>query len=527
MQAKPYLLGIDIGGTGAKAGVFTLEGRAVGEGYAEYSMISHVPGQAEHDAENWWQCTISAIRQATQAIDTRLIVGIGVGCTNGLIAIDRAGKPIRPAIMLWDQRALPEVERIRQKLDSEEVFRITGNPVAPGAYSLPTILWLMNQEPETFRKAHKLMVPGGYIVGRLTGEYTIDHSRACTTLLFDIRRQEWHTPFLDALQIPQELLPRSLASQEIAGNITREAAELTGLKAGTPVIAGCMDTIGASLGSGVVRPGGCFLIMGTATRLASPLDQPSFDSRFMNCTHVMPKTWLTLGAMNGVGSSLRWLRDNFGQMEQQTAEQTGQDVYDLLTAQAGGSPPGSKGLIYLPYISGERTPLWDPYARAVYFGITLGHNRGDFLRATLEGAAYAIRQVVEIMEQERNIPVTELRIGGAAARSTVWNQIIADVLGKTVHSVESAHIEVHGAAILAGIGNGVYPQFPDGLEKLVQVSRTFTPDPGTHAEYDQLFPIFKELYPSAKPFYERLAKVDVSQVWVRRGKSNTDPSKID
>jgi xylulokinase len=214
-------------------------------------------------------------------------------------------------------------------------------------------------------------------------------------------------------------------------------------------------------------------------------------------------------------------------MEQQTAEQTGQDVYDLLTAQAGSSPAGSKGLIYLPYISGERTPLWDPYARAVYFGITLGHNRGDFLRATLEGAAYAIRQVVEIMEQERNIPVNELRIGGAAARSTVWNQIIADVLGKTVHSVESAHIEVHGAAILAGIGNGVYPQFPGGLEKLVQVSRTFTPDPAIHAQYNQLFPIFKELYPSAKPFYERLAKVDVSKVWVRRGKSNIDSSKID
>jgi xylulokinase len=220
--------------------------------------------------------------------------------------------------------------------------------------------------------------------------------------------------------------------------------------------------------------------------------------------------------MNGVGSSLRWLRDNFGQLEQQAAERTGQDVYDLLTAQAGASPPGSKGLIYLPYISGERTPIWDPYARAVFFGITLGHNRGDFLRAALEGAAYAIRHVVEIMEMERNIPVNALRIGGAAARSTIWNQIIADVLGKTVLSVESAHIEVHGAAILAGIGGGVYPNYPEGLEELVQTSRLFSPDPAIHAEYDQLFPIFKELYPHAKPFFERLAKVDVSKVWVRR-----------
>jgi xylulokinase len=515
MPEKPYLLGIDIGGTGAKAGVFTLEGQAVGSGYAEYSMVSHVPGQAEHDAEHWWQCTLSAIHKATRAIDTNDILAIGVGCTNGLIAIDRAGKPIRPAIMLWDQRALPEVERIHSVLGSQEVFDVTGNPVAPGAYSLPTILWLMHNEPETFQRIHKLMVPGGYIVGRLTGEYTIDHSRACTTLLFDIRRKAWHTPFLDALDIPAEMLPHPLASQDIAGNVTRDAAELTGLREGTPVIAGCMDTLSASIGSGIVRPGGCFLIMGTATRLGSPLDQPSFDPRFMNCTHVLPGNWLTLGAMNGVGSSLRWLRDNFGQMEQLTARRTGQDVYDLLTAQAGNSPPGSKGLIYLPYISGERTPLWDPYARAVFFGITLGHNRDDFLRAALEGAAYAIRHVVEIMEAERNIPVNTLRIGGAAARSTIWNQIIANVLGKTVFSVEASHIEVHGAAILAGIGSGVYPNYPEGLEELIRISRAFPPDPAIHAEYNQLFPIFKELYPSARPFYERLAKADVSKVWVR------------
>ena len=517
MPDKPYLLGIDIGGTGAKAGVFTLDGQAVGSGYAEYRMISHVPGQAELDAEDWWQCTVQAIRQATQAIDTQDILCMGVGCTNGLIAIDRKGMPIRPAIMLWDQRAMPEVERIRHVLDSDEVFQVTGNPVAPGAYSLPTILWLRQQEPETFKRVHKLMVPGGYIVGRLTGEYTIDHSRACTTLLFDIRRKEWHTPFLEALHLSPGLLPRPLASQEIAGPVTRYAAELTGLKPGTPVIAGCMDTIGASIGSGVVQPGRCFLIMGTATRLASPLDRPSFDPRFMNCTHVLPDSWLTLGAMNGVGSSLRWLRDNFGQMEQQAAGRTGQDVYDLLTAQASNSPPGSKGLIYLPYISGERTPLWDPYARAVFFGITLGHNRGDFLRAALEGAAYAIRHVIEIMEYERNIPVNALRIGGAAARSTVWNQIIADVLGKTVFSIESSHIEVHGAAILAGIGSGVYPDFPDGLEDLIQVSRDFSPDPKAHAEYNQLFPIFKELYLNVKPFYERLAKLDVTNVWIRPG----------
>ena len=381
MTSQEYLLGIDIGGTGVKAGLFTLQGVPSGQGYAEYEMISRLPGQAEHDAEEWWQATVDAVRQAIRHCSARQIQAIGIGCTNGLIAVDRQARPLRPAIMLWDQRSLAEVETIRQTLGQDVVFDVTGNPVAPGAYSLPTILWLMRQEPDIFRRAHKLMVPGGYLVARLTGKFTIDFSRASTTLLFDIRRKEWHRPFLDALGIPVEKLPAPMSSDQIAGTITTAAAESTGLKAGTPVIAGCMDTVGASIGAGVTEPGQCFVIMGTAARVATPLSQPSFDSRFMNCTHILPDNWLAIGAVNGVGSSLRWIRDNFGQVENQRARWDGTDVYDLITEQAALSTPGSKGLIFLPYISGERTPIWDPYARAVFLGITLAHNRNDFLRS--------------------------------------------------------------------------------------------------------------------------------------------------
>ena len=208
MKQGPYLLGIDIGGTGSKAGVFTLDGKLVGTGYGEYQMISTVPGQAEHDAEAWWLSTVKAVREAIRGVPPDEILAIGIGCTNGLVAVDRQGKPLRPAIMLWDQRALPEVDRIKNVLDADTVFQITGNPVAPGAYSLPTILWLKHHEPETFQAAHKLMVPGGYLVARFTGEFTIDYSRASTTLLFDIRKKEWHRPFLEALDIPVEKLPR-------------------------------------------------------------------------------------------------------------------------------------------------------------------------------------------------------------------------------------------------------------------------------------------------------------------------------
>ncbi len=516
MKQGPLLLGIDIGGTGAKAGVFTPDGRLVGSGYGEYQMVSTVPGQAEHDAEAWWQATVKAIAEAVSGVNTESILAVGVGCTNGLIAVDRQGRPLRPAIMLWDQRALPEVDRIRDLLDSDSVFQVTGNPVAPGAYSLPTILWLKHHEPQTFEAAYKLMVPGGYLVARLTGEFTIDHSRASTTLLFDIRARKWHEPFLEALEIPPEKLPRAVPSDAVAGHVTEAVAGLTGLKAGTPVIAGCMDTIGASIGSGVMKQGECFVIMGTAARVSGPLESAAFDRRFMNCTHVTPDHWLYIGAVNGVGSSLRWIRDTFCQMEQSVGDLSGQDVYDLITAQAAQAPPGSKGLLFLPYISGERTPIWDPYARGVFFGVTLGHRRRDFFRSVLEGAAFAIRHVVEILETDGAVEIKELRIGGAAATSRVWNRIIADVLGKKVISLTQSHTEVLGAAVLAGVSQGVYPDIETAIDRTVVPGETFEPDPKAHEAYNRLFPLYKKLYPEIRHHFEELAKMDLPQVWVTR-----------
>ena len=517
MMPETYLLGIDIGGTGAKVGVFTLDGTLVGSGYGEYQMISTVPGQAEHDAEAWWQATVKAIKSAIAGIPAGEIIAIGTGCTNGLIAVDREGKPLRPAIMLWDQRALPEVDRIRETLGPDTVFEITGNPVAPGAYSLPTILWLKHNEPQTFAAAHKLMVPGGYLVARLTGEFTIDHSRASTTLLFDIRKKKWHDPFLKLLDIPEDKLPRPEPSDKVVGGITEEAALLTGLKAGTPVIAGCMDTIGASIGTGIIEEGECFVIMGTAARVAGPMKKPVFDRRFMNCTHIMDDCWQYIGAVNGVGSSLRWIRDTFCQMEQGVADFTGRDVYDLITDQAVQSPPGSKGLLFLPYIAGERTPIWNPYARGVFFGVTLGHNRNDFFRSVLEGAAFAIRHVVGLLETDGGLAVNELHIGGAAASSRVWNQIIADVLGKRVISLTQSHTEVLGAAVLAGVSMGVYPDYKTAIKQTVVTGEVYEPEPTVHEVYNRLFPMYIELYRDTEHHFKKLAQMDLPQGWITKG----------
>ncbi len=515
---KPCLLGLDIGGTGAKAGLFaTGSDEQLGSGYVEYRMTSAVPGHAEHDAETWWQAAVLAIRQAINGTDPSAIQGVGVSCTNGLVAVDAAGRPLRAAIMLWDQRAVPEVDRIARTIGPERIFEITGNPLAPGAYSLPTILWLEGNEPETFRAACKLLVPGGYLVARLTGEFTIDHSRACTTLLFDIRRLQWHWPFLEALGIPREKLPRPLPSLALAGLVTAEAAELTGLRARTPVVAGCMDTVAASIGCGVMEPGECFVIMGTAARVCTNLLEAEFDRRFMNCSHTAAGRWLAIGALNGIGSSWRWMRDTFGQPEQALARCSGQDTYDLLTAEAAKAPPGSKGLIFLPYISGERTPVWNPKARSVFLGITLAHERCDVLRSVLEGAAFAIRQTVEILETEQGLAIPALRIGGTAARSTVWNQIIADVLGKPVVSMVETQTEVLGAALLAGVGLGVYQDFDEAIAIHVKRVRLFSPDERAGATYDRLYPLYRDLYKDVEPYFARLAGIDLPGARVGRG----------
>jgi xylulokinase len=511
MPKGPYLLGIDIGGTGSKVGLFTLNGELAGFASREYHMISNIPGQAEQDAGIWWQATVDSVRKAIDGVLSEEILAIGVSNTNGLVPVDRQGHPIRPAIMLWDQRSMSEVGYINKKLDKDEVFSITGNPIAPGAYSLPIILWIKRHEPETFIKTYKFMVPGGYIVARLTGEFTIDHSRACTTLLFDIERLKWHEPFLELAEIPWEKLPDPLPSTALAGEVTAMAAELTGLKPGTPVIAGCTDTTGAAVGSGIAEPGESFIIMGTAGRVCTILDRPQFDIRFMNFNYAVPNNWLAVGAINGVGSSLRWIRDIFGQMEQNVADASGLNVYDLLTSQASKAPVGSKGLLYLPYISGERTPIWDPLARGVFFGITLSHDRYDFFRSVLEGSAFAILQVVELLESVIGSSISEIRIGGTAAESTLWNQIIADMLGRDVISLVQVQTEILGAAILAGIGTGIYEDLSI-IAKIAKQDRIFQPDLQAHNSYNQLFTIYKDLYPDISKYFKRLALLNVSQV---------------
>ncbi|MHB1417155.1 MAG: xylulokinase, partial [Chloroflexota bacterium] len=414
--------------------------------------------------------------------------------------------PLRPAIMQLDQRTVPQADWLRAAVGEQELFELTGNRVAPGSYSAPLILWLKEHEPETFRDAHKFLVPSGFVVQHLTGRFSMDFSRASTTALFDIGRRAWSEHLLETTGIARDQLPDLYESWQVVGPVTAEAARLTGLREGTPVVAGCMDTVGAAVGSGAVVPNEPFAIMGTVARVSVALAEPKFDDRFLNCCHAVPGQWLAIAVMNGAGVSMRWFRDVFGQLEVAMSPELGTDPYDLLTQEAARAKPGAGGLIYLPYIAAERSPIWDPYARGVFFGLSVGHQRGDVIRSIMEGVALSVRHNLKIMEDRLCGPATRLNIGGGCSLSPLWDQIIADATRHTIVTLRAPETETLGAAILAGVGTGIYGDFAQARRRTLSRGQEFAWQPEVAPVYDDLYDIYSGLYQDLRPRFAEAAK---------------------
>lgn len=507
-MAEPTLLGIDIGATGCKATLYSLDGQPLCTGYSEYRMRSPHPGWVEEDANDWWRGVIesvSAITSRPGVADS--IAGLGVGCTNALVAVDKEGRPLRPAIMQLDQRTVPQADWLREAVSAEQLFAVTGNRVAPGSYSAPIILWIKEHEPEVFRAVDKFLVPSGFIVQQLTGRPSMDYSRGATTSLFDINKRVWSQDLCQTAGVPLSKLPDLYESWQVVGGVTAEAARLTGLREGTPVVAGCMDTVGAAMGSGVVEPNESFAIMGTVARVAISVDKPKFDDRFINCCHAVPGQWISIAVMNGAGLSMRWFRDLFGQMEVALARELSADPYDLLVEQACNTEPGASGLMYLPYLAAERSPVWDPYARGVFFGLGVGHKRGHVVRAILEGVAMSLRHNIEIMRDSLGCEFDRLRIGGGCARSALWNQIIADVTGLTPVVMRAGETETLGTAVLAGIGTGAYSSYVDARERTLKLEKEYAPRAENAPLYDKMFALYTGLYESLQPRFLEAARL--------------------
>lgn len=491
------MLAIDVGTSGVRSMVFDTEGKVVSRAYQEFESQYPSPSWVEQDAESWWAAACATTRTALKSPLVRPEQILGVSVTNQretVVPIDKNGLPLRKAIVWQDRRTVPQCDWIRGTVPPREVYKITGLTIDP-YFTAPKILWIKKTEPKVFRAALMFLLVHDYIVYRLTGETITDYSNASRTMLFDIKKAEWSDRLLEDFEIPREVLPEPVESGSKVGPVTTEASIATGLAAGTEVIAGGGDQQCAALGVGVVRPGSIKATTGTGTFILAYSDQMKLDRdrRVLCSRHVVPDAFVVEASMFTTGSALRWFRDNLGAEERAIADERGCDPYDILTEGASEVPAGSDGVIHLPHFVGAGAPHWNPHARGVFAGLALGHTRKHMVRAILEGVAYDIRTNVDVL-RELALEAAEMRVTGGAARSEVWMQIQADVLGIPVVRTEMEEATALGAAILACHGVGVFPSVVDAAERMVRTKPPLVPLPQNREVYDRGFETYKQLY---------------------------------
>ncbi len=505
-----YLLGIDIGTSGTKALLINAsrDGEVVASCTKTYPLYTPKPLWAEQEPEDWWQATIAAIRQIIEesGVEPKQIRGIGLsGQMHGSVFLDGANQVLRPAILWCDQRTQAECDWIMDRVGRERTVELISNPVLTG-FTAGKIIWLRNHEPEVYAQVKKVLLPKDYIRLKLTGEFATEVSDASGTALFNVTKRDWAWEMLDAIGIPADWVPKAYESPEVSGRINAEAATLTGLKEGTPVVGGGGDQAAGAVGNGIVEPGIISSTVGTSGVVFAFADKPVVDPglRVHTFCHAVPGKWHVMGVMLSAGGSLRWYRDTFACQEQGVARALGMDPYDLMNAEAAKVCPGSEGLIFLPYLTGERTPYPDPNARGAFFGITLRHDRGHFVRSVLEGVAYGLRDSFGILDA-MGVPITQVRASGGGARSELWRQIQADVTGHDHVTINIDEGPALGVALLAGVGAGIYPSVEKACRSVIKVARTTNANLETKKAYDRFYPIYQSLYQSLKPEFGKVA----------------------
>jgi xylulokinase len=505
------LIGIDIGTTGAKSVLINDKGRVLASDLQEYPLSLPQPGWAEQDPEHWVTATITSLRNllAKSRVQPSSIAGLSFsGQMHGLVCLDKSGAVLRPAILWCDTRTTAECKLIEKNVGGRpKLIQLASNPALEG-FTLPKLVWVQRNEPSIFRKTATILLPKDYVRYRLTGALGMDISDAAGTLMLDVKEKRWSAPILKALKIKPELLPPLGESPELAGRITSEAAQLTGLPAGLPVAFGGADNTCAAVGNGVIKEGIVAVSIGTSGTVIAPTRSPLRDKlgRAHTFNHSVPGLWYVMGVMQAAGLSLKWLRDNFGAMERAMAEDTGIDAYEFLAARVGEVPPGSEGLLWLPYLNGERTPHLDANARGVLFGVSPRHTKAHVVRAIMEGVVFGLRDSLEII-RGLGIPVKEIRLTGGGAKSPIWRQIQADVFGQPVVTINVEEGPAFGAAIIAGVGTKVFKNFQDATDRIIKVTKTVNPIPENVEKYEKQYALFRDLYASLRDDFAKLAKV--------------------
>ncbi len=490
------LLGIDVGTTAAKAALFGVEGRLYAVGQADYPLHHVHPGWVEQQPEDWWRAVCTAVQQALAVVPGECaarVAGVAVSAqAPTLIALDRSGKPVRPALIWMDRRAEAEAAQFDALLGEGETYRITGN--RPDAfYVAPKLLWLKTHEPHLLKQTHKFLQITGYINYRLTGQFSLDPVHAGLLQLRDYASGEWSVALCDLCGVEPLQFPEIKPGHHIMGEVIHEAAAATGLLPGTPVMVGTVDGAAAALEAGAVEVGMAAEMTGTSTVLLMPNDGRVTEAAFIAMPHAVPGVHLLLGAMVASGASLRWFRDQLGLAEVQAGRQLHIDPFDLLTQQAGQVSAGSEGVLFLPYMMGERAPIWHTQARGVFFGLSLATRKAALIRAILEGTAFALRHNVEVARRA-GVQLSEIRSVGGGSRSALWNQIKADVVGVPVLLPQTSVGAPFGDAVLVGMGLGMYPDVNQALREMVTVQSRYEPDEKNGQYYNEIYPLFRRIY---------------------------------
>ena len=493
-----YILAIDIGTSACKVVVFDRNGAVVASETRAYPVYYPAPGYAEQKPEEWWAAACDAVKSLLSYGPVRPedIQAVGLdGQSWSCILVDKNGGVLFGNPIWMDGRAADICEEIKRSIPEKDIFKVSGNPFEP-MYTTPKILWFRQKYPDVFKRTYKVLQSNGYFVYKLTGKFSQDSSMGYGLHFFDVRSGQWDADLARALDIPLDIMPEIFQPRDIVGFVTGEAAKATGLLAGTPVVAGGLDAACSTFGAGVAEPGQTQEQGGQAGGMSICLDKCLTHERLIMGMHVVPGRWLLQGGTVGGGGALKWLRETM------MPELSFEDMSEL----AAKSPVGSNGVIFLPYMSGERSPIWDKKAKGVYFGLDYARTRSDIIRATMEGVAFALRHNIETAE-EAGAYIDSMNPVGGCANSPVWMRIKSDVTGKPLNVPGSDNGTPLGAAMLAGIGVGIYGDYRDAIDSAVRIRASYEPDMENRDKYARYYAVYRELYDKLKGTMSEISEI--------------------
>lgn len=502
------ILAHDLGTSADKATLFDEDGNLLGSASHPYPSNFMPGGRAEQNPEDWWIAVVAATRELMEGLDVSRVSAIAFsGMMMGCLCVDREGRPLRPHLLYCDQRSTAEADRFIEKAGAEKIYRISGNRPSP-SYSGAKYMWIMANEPEIYKQTHKVLNAKDYLNFRLTGRLATEPSDASGSNIYDLQTGTWSEELIEAAGLDARIFPEIIPSTSVTGELTRAAAEEMGLRPGIPVAAGCADGVAASVGIGSVSPGRPYACVGSSSWVAVTTDKPLYDplQRTIVFAHAVPGLFNPMGIMQVGGGNYVWLKTEICHEEAAIAAREGDvSAYDLMNDQAMKSPPGANGLLYLPYLMGERTPRWNPIARGGFVGLTITHNRSDLIRSVLEGVTYNLSMTVDIF-RELGVELKEMLMIGGGAKGDLWRQLVADIFD--VEILRPNYLDEAtstGAAIVAGIGGGIFPDF-SAAERFFKVVDRTRPNPGNQEVYKARKGLFNQVYDALEPLFPEFAK---------------------